>query len=128
MGNIGCLFEGSEGSLVTNYTRHEVWSRGKRIDDFPRPAPSIPDSPGHLREFVDAIRTRNLETTCNVRYGHHLSKFGLLANISYRTGHRLGWDDEHERIPGDPLANGYLRRQFRRPWGLRLQRRPAALT
>ena len=125
MGHIGCLFEGSEASLVTNYETHEVWSRGKRIDDFPRPEQSIPNSPGHLREFVDAIKSRNLETTCNVRYGHHLNKYGLLANISYRTGSRLAWDDERERITSDNKLNQHLVRHYRRPWGLKTQRRPS---
>jgi len=125
MGHIGCLFEGSEASLVTNYTSHEVWVRGKKVDDFPRPAQTIPDSPGHLREFLDAVKSRNLETTCNVRYGHHLSKCGLLANIAFRTGHRIHWDDERERIIGDAQASQYLTRHFRKPWGLKVQRRPA---
>jgi predicted dehydrogenase len=125
MGHIGCIFEGSEASLVTNYEKHEVWSRGRRIDDFPRPPQTIPDSPGHLREFVDAIRARNLDTTCNVRYGHHLSKFGLLANIAYRTGRRLTWDDERERIVSDKEASLYLTRRYRRPWSVKPQRRPA---
>lgn len=119
MGHIGCVFEGAEASLVTNYTHHEVWAKGKKIEDFPRPAQSIPDSPGHIREFLDAIKSRNLETTCNVRYGHNLSKYGLLANISYRTGHRLRWDDQHERVQGDNEANKYLARHFRKPWKLK---------
>lgn len=125
MGHIGCLFEGTEASLVTNYEAHEVWARGKKVEDFPRPTQTIPDSPGHLREFIDAIKSRNLETTCNVRYGHHLSKFGLLANIAYRTGQRLQWDDQRERIVNDKKANRYLTRQFRRPWKLKAQPRPS---
>ncbi len=124
MGQIGCLFEGSEASLVTNYEKHEIWVKGKRVDDFPRPPQTIPNSPGHMREFLDAVKSRNLETTCNVRYGHHLSKYGLLANISYRTGHRLTWDDEHEQIVGDRVASQYLTRRFRKPWNLKVQRRP----
>jgi predicted dehydrogenase len=124
MGHIGCLFEGSEASLVTNYETNEVWMRGKRIDDFPRPAQTIPDSPGHLREFLDAVKSRNLETTCNVRYGHSLSKCGLLANIAYRTGHRIQWDDAHERIVNDSAAGQYLARHFRKPWNVRVQRHP----
>jgi hypothetical protein len=87
---------------------------------------SIADSPGHLREFVDAIKTRNLDTTCNVRYGHYLTKFGLLSNISFRTGQRLAWDDDRERITSDNKLNQHLTRQFRKPWTLKPQRRPAA--
>ncbi len=89
MGGIGCVFEGSEATLVTNYDKHEVWVKGKLVEDFPRPAPSIPDSPGHLREFLDGIKARTLDTTCNLRYGHRLTKLGLLSNIAYRTGRRL---------------------------------------
>ena len=126
IGHIGCLFEGSEASLVTNYETNEVWARGKKVEDFPRPPQSIADSPGHLREFLDAIKSRNLETTCNVRYGHHLSKCGLLANIAFRTGRRIHWDDERERIAGDADASRYLARRFRKPWNLKPQRHPAA--
>jgi len=118
MGSIGCLFEGTEASLVTNYEQHEVYVRGKKVDDFPHPDRTIPDSPGHLREFLDAIKTRNLETTCNVRYGHRLTKAGHLANIAFRTGNRIYWDDERERILGDKSANQYLKRRFRKPWKL----------
>jgi len=125
MGSIGALFEGTEASLVTNYTRNEVWVGGKRVDDFPRPAPTIPDSPGHLREFLDAIKTRNLDTTCNVRYGNKLSKAGLLANIAYRTGDRLHWDDTRERFTGNKKADHSLHRHFRKPWHLKTQPRPA---
>ena len=118
MGQIGALFEGTDASVVTNYEQHEVHVKGKKVDDFPRPEPKIPNSPGHLREFLDGIKTRNLETTCNVRYGHRLTKVGLLANIAYRTGHRIHWDDERERIPGDKDAERYLARRFRKPWNL----------
>ncbi|HUQ91146.1 MAG TPA: hypothetical protein VM120_05650, partial [Bryobacteraceae bacterium] len=60
MGSIGCVFEGTEASLVTNYQTHEVWVKGRKVPDFPRPSPSIPDSPGHMREFLDAVKSRNL--------------------------------------------------------------------
>ena len=76
-----------------------------------------------LREFLDAVKSRNLETTCNLRYGHQLTKYGLLANISYRTGRRLTWDDEHERVVGDSVANRLLTRKYRKPWKLAPQRR-----
>jgi predicted dehydrogenase len=116
MGHIGCLFEGTEASLVANYEHHEVWAKGKRVDDFPRPDPTIPDSPGHLREFIDAVKSRNLETTCNVGYGHRVTKLGLLANIAYRTGRRIYWDDEQERIRDDREATKLLSRKFRKPY------------
>jgi predicted dehydrogenase len=118
MGHIGCLFEGTDASLVVNYSTQEVWAKGKKIEDFTRPDPTIPDSPGHLREFVDAIRARTLETTCNVRYGHRVTQPGLMANIAFRTGRRLHWDAARSRFSDDKEANRYVMRQFRKPWKL----------
>ena len=69
---------------------------------------------------MDAIKSRNLDTTCNFRYGHLVSKTGLLANISYRTGRRLVWDDARERVVGDRDANRYLTRRYRKPWKLKM--------
>jgi predicted dehydrogenase len=117
MGHIGCVFQGTEATLVTNYRTHEVLVNGEKISDFPRPEPTIPDSPGHLREFVDAIKTR-AETTCNVGYGHRLTKGGLLANIAYRTGEKIYWNDRLGTISGSPNAARLLKRTYRQPWGL----------
>ena len=116
MGHIGCLFEGTDASVVANYEKHEVWAKGAKVEDFSLPAQTIPDSPGHLREFLDAIKTRNLETTCNVRYGHRVTKLGLLSNIAFRAGRRIYWDDERERIVGDDEASKMLKRSFRKPY------------
>jgi len=111
------IFEGTEATLVTNYTRHELWVKGKKVDDFPRPAQSIPDSPGHIREFLNSIKSREL-TTCNVDYGFRLTKGGLLGNIAFRSGERIYWDDQKERIQGNSKANQLVTRRYRKPWKL----------
>jgi hypothetical protein len=92
--------------------------KGKPAPDFPRPDPSIPDSPGHIREFLDSIRSRNTRTTCNFDYSHQLNKGALLANIAFRTGARLEWDDARERIANHREANRFLTRRYRKPWRL----------
>jgi predicted dehydrogenase len=112
------IFEGTEATLVTNYSKHEVWVKGKPEPDFPRPAPTIPDSPGHIREFLDAIRSRNRETTCNFDYGHRLNQAALLANIAFRTRARLEWDAAAGRITNHKEANRFLTRRYRKPWRL----------
>jgi predicted dehydrogenase len=117
MGSIGCVFQGTEASLAVNYMRHELYVKGKPVKDFQRPAPTIPDSPGHIREFLDAIKSRQ-PTTCNVEYAHRLTKSGLLGNIAYRTGRRIRWDDERERVIKDPGANRLVTRRYRKPWKL----------
>jgi predicted dehydrogenase len=111
------IFEGSEGTLVTNYTRHELYVKKKLVEGFKRPPQSIPDSPGHIREFLNAVKSRE-RCTCDVEYGHKLTKAGLLGNLAYRTGERLYWDDAHERVQGHSRAAGMVTRRYRKPWKL----------
>jgi predicted dehydrogenase len=111
------IFEGSEATLVTNYTRHELYVKKKLVENFTPPPQSIPDSPGHIREFLDAVKSRK-RTTCDVEYGHRLTKAGLLGNLSYRTGERLRWDDARERVEGHSAASRMLTRRYRKPWKL----------
>ena len=111
------IFEGADATLVTNYSAHEIWVKGNKQESFTRPAQSIPDSPGHIREFLDSIKSRQAPT-CNVDYGFRLTKAGLLANLAYRTGERLAWDDQRERVLGHTKANKLLTRRYRKPWKL----------
>lgn len=111
------IFEGTQATLVTNYSKHEVWVNGKQDENFPRPPQSIPDSPGHVREFLNAIKSRQ-RTTCDVEYGHRLTKGGLLGNMAFRTGERLYWDDTRERTKGGSHAGHLVTRHYRKPWKL----------
>jgi len=117
MGGIGCVFQGTDATLVTNYQNHEVYVKGRKVDDFKRPDPTIPDSPGHIREFLDAVKSRK-QPTCNVEYAHRLTKGGLLGNIAFRLGKRVYWDDNRERIIGDSVADRMVTRRYRKPWKL----------
>ncbi len=49
---------------------------------------------------------------------HRVTKPGLLANVSYRTGRRPQWDDVAERFVNDNDANRYLNRRFRKDYKL----------
>lgn len=114
---IGCVFQGSAGSLFVDYGSNRLFVKGKEVPDFKRPEPTIANSPGHIREFLDSVKSRKL-TTCDVEYGHRLTKAGLLGNIAYRTGGRIVWDDEREQIVGDSKANKMVMRKYQKPWKL----------
>ncbi|HEY3440367.1 MAG TPA: Gfo/Idh/MocA family oxidoreductase [Paludibaculum sp.] len=111
------IFEGANATLVTNYSKHEVWAKGKLVPDFPHPTPSIADSPGHIREFLDSIKSR-AKTTCDVEYAHRLNKGGLLGNIAFRTGETIQWDGAKERITNSKAGAKMVTRQYRKPWKL----------
>jgi hypothetical protein len=115
--SIGVAFQGTEGTLVADYKRRKLFRQGKEVSELPVPNETIPDSPGHIREFLNSIKTREL-CTCDVDYGHRLTKAGLLGNIAYRTGKRIEFDDRQERIVNDKAANEYVSRRYRSPWRL----------
>lgn len=112
---IGAAFQGTDGTIVTDYNRHKLFRKGKEVTDFQRPAPSIPDSPGHIREFLNSIKSRQM-TTCDVEYGHRLTKGGHIGTIALKTGRRVQWDDSKEAIVGDKGAQKLVTRRYRKPW------------
>lgn len=114
-GGIGCVFQGDDATCVTNYGSNKIFVDGKEKPDFERPPQSIPNSPGHIRQFLDCMKSRK-QADCNVEYAYKLTKPGLLCNIAYRIGETLHWDDEKEQVIGNYRANQMVNRKYRRPW------------
>ncbi|MFO0892012.1 MAG: Gfo/Idh/MocA family oxidoreductase [Isosphaeraceae bacterium] len=111
----GIMFQGTEATLVATYnTLKIITPKGKPLPDPPR---SLPRSPGHHREWLNAIKSRS-QTSCNFAYGHRLTSVGLLGNISLLTGEKLKWDARAERITNHPEANALLTKEYRPPWRL----------
>ncbi len=117
MGGIGCTFQGTKGTLVTNYGQHELYLGQKKVDKFEIEYPEVPPSPGHVRQFFDGVKNR-VECDCNVQYAHHLAKGLHLGLIAYRTGEKITWDDGKERITSSRKANRLLKKRYRKPWKL----------
>lgn len=117
LGGIGCLFQGTDATLAVNYSQHELYSKGKKVPEFQRPPQLFEESPGHIREFLDAVKSRK-PTTCNVEYAHRLNKGGLLGNIAFRTGRHIRWDEQKGRIANDRQADHMVTRRYRKPWKL----------
>ena len=90
-------------------------NQGEEIEE---PEPFLPRSPGHHREWLDKIRTRE-ECSCNFGYGHELTTVGHLGNIALWTGAKLRWDADAERFTNCEEANRHLLREtYRAPWTL----------
>ena len=110
------LFIGSKGMLMADYGKHQLLPEDK-FADFERPAPFIPDSIGHHREWVEACKTGG-PTTCNFDYSGALTEAALLCNVALRTGQKLTWDAENLRAIGCPKADRFIRREYRAGWKL----------
>lgn len=113
---LGIMFQGTDATLVADYNRFEIFpEKGRQIE---LPGKTIPRSPGHHREWLEAIKSRG-KASCHFEYGHRLTTIGHLGNIALWTGERLKWDAEAERVINHPDANQHLTRaEYRAPWTL----------
>jgi len=108
-------FQGVNGTLFADYSTHKIVPEGNRLKDLQPPEKSIPPSPGHEREWLDCIRSRQ-QPSCNVSYHYKLDAAIGLANISYKLGRSVRFDPATEKIVGDPEAARLARPEYRDPW------------
>jgi len=72
-------------------------------------------SPGHHRNFLDAVKTRN-QPMASVEIGHRTATICHLLNIAMLTKSPIRWDPEKEEILNNPEAQRLLARSTRSPW------------
>ena len=110
-------FHGVNGILTSNYSEHRVFSEGGRLDPETVPASITPESPGHGREFLDAVKSRAL-CSCDVAYHYNVHVALNLGDLAYRVGRKIHWDAEREEVIDDREANRLLEPRYREPWRL----------
>jgi predicted dehydrogenase len=92
---LGIAFYGTNGTLVADYGKFEIFAEKGRMDGFKEPEPSLPRSPGHHREFLNAIKSRE-RCSCDWEYGHRLTSAVLLGNVALKSSKKIRWDAERE--------------------------------
>jgi len=112
---LGIYFHGSEGTLYSDYGVHTVISERADGSVADPPTPSIPPSPGHEREWLDCIKTRE-QPSCSVFYHVRVDLPITLALVSYKLGHSIRFDPETERIVDDKEAARLAKPHYRDPW------------
>jgi len=74
-------------------------------------------SPGHQRNFIDCVKTRDT-TLAPAEIAHRSASIGHLGQIAMLTGRKIAWNPDKEQIVGDPAAATLLGRAPRGPWAL----------
>jgi len=111
----GTLFVGTKGFLVSDYSRY-VLAPEKEFAGFKPPAPSIPDSIGHHKEWTEACKG-NGTPLCRFDYSGPLTEAVLLGGVAYRAGKKVAWDPV-KLTTGDAAADAWLKREYRAGWKL----------
>ena len=108
-----CVFVGEKGMLLGS---------GKllpeeRFRDFEKPAATLPRSPGHMVEWVDACKGRGPTPGSNFQYSGWTTETNHLGNVAYRTGRKIEWDYRTMRATNAPEAAPFIRRpEYRQGW------------
>ncbi|MFM7316239.1 MAG: Gfo/Idh/MocA family protein [bacterium] len=112
----GVLFIGSKGMLLSDYGKYLLLPEAD-FADYKRPEKSIPESPGHQKEWLAACKTGSA-TTCPFSYSGLLTESNHLGNVAYRLGKRIEWDSKNLKCPNAPEADPLIRRNYRDGWTL----------
>lgn len=115
--HIGAYFEGTKGSLLCDYGSIEIHRDNEVLKDIPEIPLTIPRSPGHQQNFIDAIKTGS-QPESHLAYARQMTLPMHLAMISYRLGRPLAWHAKKEQFKGDEEANALLWRPYRKEWNL----------
>lgn len=111
MGDI--IYLGEEGKLMGYRLIPE-----SRQKTYGRPPKTLPRSPGHFKEWVDACRGGPPAGANFVDHGGLLSETCLLGNVAVRAQKKLLWDGPNLKITNDETANRMLHREYRQGWTL----------
>ena len=112
---LGIYFHGSNGTLYSNYGMFRILSEGDRMKDMASPPASIPSSPGHEREWLDGIKSRQ-QPSCNVSYHMRVDVPIVLSLLSLKLGRAIRFDPATEQIVDDREAAQLAVPEYRRPW------------
>ena len=115
--HIGAYFEGDKGTILCDYNSREVTINGVTTNDLDTVPISLPRSPGHQQNFVDAVKARK-QPESNLEYAREMTMPMHLGLISYRLGRPLEWNAKKEKFRHDGEANSYLSRDYRKGWDL----------
>ncbi|MGO8747809.1 MAG: Gfo/Idh/MocA family protein [Thermoguttaceae bacterium] len=112
---LGTYFHGVNGTLFADYGTCKIVPEGDHMKNTKDPPKSVPDSPGHEREWLDSIKSRR-QPSCNVFYHHKVNVPIVLGNLSLKLGRSIRIDPKTEWIVGDEEAVRLSIPEYRAPW------------
>lgn len=116
--NYGLEFKGTDGTLVVNREKMELYPQGgaKPVQQW---KPTNNEHLDHTTDFIDCVRSRRFDTACTIQNGALCAKTAHLGNIAAKTGVALTYDDARHTFH-NKAANRLITPTYRAPWRLPL--------
>ena len=111
----GSLIVGSKGKL---YAAGDNGGGGKLLGGVTEPEVEYPQSPGHVEEWVRAIRGGPPAVSNFAGYAGPLTETVLLGNLAVWCGKRVEWDARNLKATNAPEAEPLVRPTYRKGYAL----------
>lgn len=112
---LGIYFHGANGTMYSDYGKFTIVPEGDKMKDLPEVPKSLAPSPGHEREWLDCVTSRQ-QPSCNPAYHVRVDVPIVLSLLSLKLGRSIRFDPATEKIVGDPEAARLAMPQYRDPW------------
>jgi predicted dehydrogenase len=114
---VGNLILGSDGWMWVDGDGFQVYKGEKNEKVMDEKGSDNAGAVLHMKNFIAACRSRNhKDLTADIEIGAMSASLCHLANIAYRTGRKLAWDDAKKNFGSDAEANRLLTRDYRKPF------------
>ncbi len=117
----GSMFVGEKGKILVNDAASPHIIPEAKMKEAKLPDPFIPRSPGHKKEWLEAVRGGKPAGSNFTDFGGPLTEVVLLGNVAVRTGKKLQWDGRNLKATNCPEADKYIRRPYRKGWDFSLE-------
>ncbi|HPC93996.1 MAG TPA: Gfo/Idh/MocA family oxidoreductase [Sedimentisphaerales bacterium] len=115
LGDNGILFIGDKGKLLGG--SHAGVPRlipEARMKEYGKPPQTLPRSPGHHKEWIDACKAGKPEDAkSGFWYAGPFTEALLVGNLAVRLQRRVEWDAKTMRSPNCPEADNYITKFYR---------------
>jgi predicted dehydrogenase len=108
------LFVGDKGVILSTADKHVLLPENE-FAEFVPPPQTIPNSPGHYAEWIEACKGGK-PSLANFEYAGWTTEANHLGNVAYRTGKKLHWDAAAMKATNAPDADRFIRREYRKGW------------
>ena len=116
----GSMFIGEKGTILVHDAASARIIPEAKMKETKLPDPFIPRSPGHKKEWLEAVRGGKPAGSNFTDFGGPLTEVVLLGNLAIRAGKKLEWDGKNLKATNCPEADRYIRREYRKGWDFSL--------
>ena len=118
----GLLLIGEKGSFYSRNdygAQHTLLPRDK-FKGVEQPKQEMPHSPGHFKEWVEAIQTNEPKKAfSNFDYAGKLTETVVLGVVALKASGKIEWDAENMKVKNRPDCDKFIHRDYREGWGIR---------